>query len=60
MKTLYQKLSILLNDINSIEGFLAREKVVYNEEEATALFKGKVDNETNVEITIKLSPIPKY
>lgn len=60
MKTLYQKLSVLLNDINSIEGFLVREKVVHNDDEATAFLKGKVDNETNVEITIKLSPIPKH
>lgn len=60
MKTLYQKLSVLLNDIKSIEGFLIQEKVVYNEEEATVLLKGKVDNETNVEVFIKLNPIPKY
>lgn len=60
MKTLYQKLSILLNNITIESGYLAREKITYNDDEATALLKGKVDNETNVEITIKLSPIPKY
>lgn len=60
MKTLYKKLDLLLKEIKSIEGFLAREKIAYNDDEATALLKGKVDNETNVEITIKLSPIPKY
>jgi hypothetical protein len=61
MKTLYQKLFILLNDIQSIKGLhLKQEKVVFNEKEASTLFKGKVDNETNVEIFIKLNPIPKY
>jgi hypothetical protein len=60
MKTLYQKLSILLNNITIESGYLAREKIAYNDDEATAFLKGKVDNETNAEITIKLSPIPKY
>ncbi|CAB4168874.1 hypothetical protein UFOVP899_9 [uncultured Caudovirales phage] len=61
MKTLYQKLHLLLNEIKSIEGLdLKQEKTVYNEEEINAMFKGKIDNETNIEVFIKLNPIPKY
>ena len=32
MKTLYQKLSILLNNITIESGYLAREKITYNDE----------------------------
>lgn len=60
MKTLSQKLSVLLNDIDSIGGFLARRKVVHNDDEATAFLKGKIDHETDIEITIKLNSISQY
>lgn len=61
MKTLYQKLDLLLKELKSIEGLdLKQERSVFSEKEVNTLFKGKVDNETNVEVFIKLNSIPKY
>ena len=57
---LYQKLSGLLNKIMSAEDIdLQQKQTIYHEKEINTLLCGKIDNETNIEIFIKLTPICK-
>lgn len=57
---LCNKLNILIKDIMSIEGInLKQQKKFYTEDKISILFTGKMDEETKMNIMIKLNKIKK-
>jgi hypothetical protein len=56
--SLCNKLNILIKDIMSIEGInLKPQKKFYTEDKASILLTGKMDEETEINIMIKLNKI---